>query len=59
MIRSDLLSRVTRERGAHLAAAGAERMASALRGRKRSLIYVGAALALAGPAPRPPQALPP
>jgi hypothetical protein len=48
MIRSDLLSRVTRERGAHLAAAGAERMASALRGRKRSLIYVGAALALAG-----------
>lgn len=48
MIRSDLLSRVTRDRGAHLAAAGAERMASALRGRKRSLIYVGAALALAG-----------
>ena len=48
MIRSDLLSRVTRERGAHLAAAGAERMASALRGRKRSLIYVGTALALAG-----------
>jgi hypothetical protein len=48
MIRSDLLSSAARERGAHLAAAGAERLASALRGRKKSLIYVGAALALAG-----------
>jgi hypothetical protein len=48
MIRSDRLSSVARERGAHLAAAGAERLASALRGRKRSLIYVGTALALAG-----------
>jgi hypothetical protein len=48
MIRSDLLSSVARERGARLAAAGAERLASAVRGRKRSLIYVGAALALAG-----------
>jgi hypothetical protein len=48
MIRSDLLSSVARERGARLAAAGAERLASAVRGRKRSMIYVGAALALAG-----------
>jgi hypothetical protein len=48
MIRSDRLSSVARERGAHLAAAGAERLASALRGRKRSLVYVGTALALAG-----------
>ncbi|HSZ99681.1 MAG TPA: hypothetical protein VK802_04850 [Streptosporangiaceae bacterium] len=48
MIRTDRLSSVARERGAHLAAAGAERLASALRGRKKSMIYVGAALALAG-----------
>jgi hypothetical protein len=48
MIRTDRLSSVARERGAHLAAAGAERLASALRGRKKSLIYVGTALALAG-----------
>jgi hypothetical protein len=48
MIRSDLLSSVARERGARLATAGTERLASALRGRKRSLMYVGAALALAG-----------
>jgi hypothetical protein len=48
MLRSDRLSSIARDQGKHLAVAGSERLASALRGRKRSLLYVGTALALAG-----------
>ncbi len=48
MIRSDRLSSAARDRGIDLAAAGAERLASALRGRKKSVLFVGTALALAG-----------
>jgi hypothetical protein len=47
MLRSDRLSSVVRDKGAHLARAGTE-LLGALRGRKRSLLYVGTALALAG-----------
>lgn len=52
MIRSDRLSSVARERGIDLAASGAERLASALRGRKKALLFAGTALALAGAGPR-------
>jgi hypothetical protein len=48
MLRSDRLSSIARDQGKHLAVAGSERLASALRGRKKSLLYVGTALALAG-----------
>jgi hypothetical protein len=48
MIRTDRLASAVRERGPYLAAAGADRLASAVRGRKRSLVYVGTALALVG-----------
>jgi hypothetical protein len=48
MIRSDRLTSAARDRGVHLAAAGAERLASAVRGRKKSLLLAGTALALAG-----------
>ena len=48
MLRSDLLASVAASRGKYAAAACGERLASAVRGRKRSLIYVGTALALAG-----------
>jgi hypothetical protein len=48
MIRSDRLSSAARDRGVHLAAAGAERLAGALRGRKKSVLLAGIALALAG-----------
>jgi hypothetical protein len=46
--RTDRLSSVVRDRGKHLAAAGAERMASTLRRRTKSVVYVGTALAAAG-----------
>ena len=48
MLRSDRLARVAASRGKYAAAACGERLASAVRGRKRSLLYVGTALALAG-----------
>jgi hypothetical protein len=48
MIRSDRLSSVAGGRGIDFAVAGAERLASALRGRKRSVLYAGTVLALAG-----------
>jgi hypothetical protein len=48
MLRSDRLPSVVRDRGKHLATGCTELLASALRGRKRSLLYVGTALALAG-----------
>jgi hypothetical protein len=46
--RTDRLSSVIRERGKHLVAAGAERMASTLRDRTKTLGYAGTALAVAG-----------
>ena len=60
--RTDRLSSIVRDRGKYLASAGAERLASAFRGRTstsrgrtstsrgrtRSLVYLGAALAVAG-----------
>jgi len=46
--RTDRLASNVRDRGEHLAAAGAERLASTLRSRTRSLVYVGTALAVAG-----------
>jgi hypothetical protein len=46
--RTDRLSSIARDRGKHLAAAGAERLASTIRGRTRSVVYVGTALAVAG-----------
>jgi hypothetical protein len=47
MLRSDRLASVAASRGKYAAAAH-DRLASAVRGRKRSLLYVGTALALAG-----------
>ena len=46
--RTDRRSSVARDRGKHLVAAGAERMASTLRGRSKPLVYAGTALAVAG-----------
>jgi len=48
MLRTDRLAGAVRGRGKSAAAACGDRLASALRGRKRSLLYVGTALALAG-----------
>jgi hypothetical protein len=46
--RTDRLSSAMRDRGKHLVAAGADRMASTFRGHTKSLAYVGTALAAAG-----------
>ena len=48
MHRTDRMASVAASRGKEAVAACGERLASALRGRKRSLLYVGTALALAG-----------
>src|SRR6266436_2887884 len=48
MIRPDRLTSLARDRGVSLAAAGAARLASALRGRTRPVVLAGAVLALAG-----------
>jgi hypothetical protein len=46
--RSDRLTRVARDRGKDLIAAGTDRMASTLRGRTKALAFAGTALAVAG-----------
>lgn len=48
MHRTDRMASVAASRGKEAVAACGERLASAVRGRKRSLLYVGTALALAG-----------
>jgi hypothetical protein len=48
MLRSDRLASAAASRGKSAAAACGERLASAVRGRKKTLLYAGTALALAG-----------
>lgn len=48
MLRSDRLGTAARDRGKSLTGAAAGHLTSAIRGRRKSLMYVGTALALAG-----------
>jgi hypothetical protein len=48
MLRTDRLASAARDHGKSLITAGADRLTSAVHGRKKSLLYVGVALAMAG-----------